>query len=75
MTEFDIILTSRHSYSLAATGIKFKAKSYGSRESAKRDMYDFMDSHGLHIIDKYNDGHFKTYVCNDGVKFHINREM
>lgn len=74
MFGFNVIpSTSHHQYSLAATGIKFKSRIYNSREIAKDDMYKFMNKHGLHIINEYDDKHYKTYICNDGVRFYINR--
>lgn len=64
---------SNHMYTLAASGIKFRSKSFQSREAAKRSMYEFIDRKGLKIKDKWVDGHYRTYVCEDGVKFYINR--
>ena len=63
----------KHAYTLAATGIKFKGGEFSSRESAKREMYAFIDKKGLQVINKYDDHHFKTYICTNGVKFYINR--
>ena len=62
-----------HLYTLASTDEKFKSYTCGSRQSAKRIMYSYMDKKGLYVINKYNDNHFKTYICNDGTKFFINR--
>ena len=62
-----------HLYTLASTDSKFKSYTCRSRESAKKIMYSYMDKKGLHIVGKYDDHHFKTYICNDGTKFFINR--
>ena len=63
----------KHSYTLAATGIKFKDRQYFSRQQAKEDMYKFMNKHGLQIINVYDDKHFKTYICQNNIRFYINR--
>lgn len=65
----------RHMYSFAATGLKMRTKYYVSRELAKDEMYKVMAKHGLAIRKVYDDNHYKTYVCNDGVRFYINRAM
>lgn len=70
---FGFNVIPHHQYSLAATGIKFKSRIYTSRQVATNDMYKFMDAHGLYIINKYDDKHYKTYICNGGVRFYINR--
>lgn len=65
----------QHMYSLAATGLKLKSKYYVSRELAKQEMYKVMAKHHLVINKVYDDKHYKTYICNDGVRFYINRTM
>jgi len=62
-----------HLYTLAATGIKEKEYMFGSRARARAKMYEIIDKKGLHVIEKYEDNHFKTYVCEGGIKFYINR--
>ena len=62
-----------HQYTLAATGLKMKSYTFVSRESATNKMYEIMGKNNLHLVEKYDDKHFKTYVCNNGVKFYINR--
>lgn len=66
-------LYARHIYTLAATGIKMKSKTFSSRQSATEQMYDFIDKHNLQVVEIYNDKHYKTYICNDGIRFYINR--
>ena len=70
---FDYLGWGKHLYSLAATGIKFKDKEYTSRKSAEHDMYAFMNKHGLRIEKVYDDNHFKTYICQNNIRFYINR--
>ena len=69
----DYLNLGNHIYTLAATGIKFKDCMYSSRQVAEHDMHKFMRKHGLMVQEVYDDRHFKTYVCQDGVKFYINR--
>ena len=62
-----------HTYTLAATGLKMKGGVYTSRALATEQMYHILSKKNLHIIEVYDDKHYKTYVCNGGVKFYINR--
>jgi hypothetical protein len=64
---------SEHLYTLGATGIKFNGGVFATRQAARSSMYKYIDKHHLHIVEKYDDNHFKTYVCDNGVKFYINR--
>lgn len=62
-----------YAYTLAATGTKFRTKTFSSRQAAQNYMYEYCGKHH-HIIDHvYDDKHFKTYICSDGVRFYINR--
>ena len=63
----------KHRYSFAATGIKIPSKEFENREEAKDNLYREVSKHKLHIIKIYDDKHDKTYVCDNGVKFYINR--
>lgn len=63
-----------HTYSLTASGIKFHDRVYGNRDAAKRDMYEYMSRKGLALQDVYDDNHYKTYICTNGVRFYINRQ-
>ena len=67
------LMLSEHQYTLAATGMKMKSQTYTSRDNARRDMYKIIDKNNLHVIKKYDDHHFKTYICDNGVRFYINR--
>lgn len=64
-----------HVYSFAATGMKLKSKYFVSRELAKQEMYKVMAKNHLAIRKVYDDKHFKTYICNNGVRFYINRAL
>ena len=71
---FDYLnLSTGHWYTLAATGIKFKDKEFSSRQSAEDAMYKFIDKNHLKVNKIYDDKHYKTYICNDGIRFYINR--
>lgn len=70
---FDYLNWGKHIYTLAATGIKFKSGEYSSRRLAESEMYRYIHKNGLIIKEVYDDKHFKTYVCQDGIKFYINR--
>ena len=66
-------LTNSHSYSLAATGLKVKSKIFATREEANQMMYKIMAQHHLTIQKVFDDNHDKTYVCDNGVRFYIQR--
>lgn len=65
--------TTHHWYTLAATGIRFKDKEFSSRQVAEEAMYKFIDKNHLKVNEIYDDKHFKTYICNNGIRFYINR--
>lgn len=67
-------LTKNHTYSFAATGIKVKSKTFSTREDANQLMYKVMAKHHLTLQEVFNDHHDKTYVCDKGVCFYIQRE-
>ena len=64
---------AKYRYTLASEGLNGKSYDYPSRQLAEREMHRIMAKHGLHITEVWDDGHFKTYLCNNGVRFHINR--
>lgn len=66
-------LFGEHIYTLAATGLKIKDRIYTSRALATEQMYQILSKKNLHVLEIYDDKHYKTYVCNNGVKFYINR--
>jgi hypothetical protein len=62
-----------HSYSFVATGLKTNERVFASRQAANDHMYELCDKLGLHICDVYDDKHDKTYICDNGVRFYIQR--
>ena len=70
---FDMLNANGHYYTFAATGIKVRERTFVSRELANNHMYKVMDKYGLHIEKVWNDNHDKTYLCNNGVRFYIQR--
>lgn len=74
MFELSFEMSGKHTYCLAATGLKMRDRKFFSRESAKEEMYAVMSKKGLQLLEVYDDKHYKTYVCTNGVRFHINRE-
>lgn len=70
---FDVLF-SQHQYTLAATGFKMRQQVFATREEAREEMYSIIDNNGFRIVKKYDDNHFKTYICDNGVRFYINRQ-
>lgn len=70
------IFCNKHHYSLAIMkdGKSIYCKNYQSRQAAVSEMYKFIDNHDLGITKIWDDKHDKTYFCNDGYEFHINRD-
>ena len=67
-------LTSGHSYSLVLIGAgKTVSKTFSTRDAANKAMYKLMGKHGLTLEKAYWDNHDRTYICNKGAEFHINR--
>lgn len=64
---------NNHRYSLAATGVNFKSKEFSTRREAESAMHKFMNKNGIRLNEIYDDKHYKTYCCEGGVKFYINR--
>lgn len=62
-----------HYYTLACTGMKMHDKEFSTREQANAYMYKLLRKKGLYIKDTWKDNHDVTYVCNNNVKFYIQR--
>ena len=62
-----------NTYVLNATGIKMREKRFGSREAANQAMYQYMAKHHITLKEIYDDKHNKTYVCDNGIRFYIQR--
>ena len=63
-----------HYYTLVLLGAKKNvSRLFKSRDAANTVMYELMGKLGLSIEKVYDDKHDKTYICNNGAEFHINR--
>lgn len=63
-----------HNYSLAVIGLsKHYDGIFGSRQAATEYMYKVCQKYGLRIEKIWDDKHDKTYICNNGVTFYIQR--
>ena len=64
---------SKHYYTFACTGTKIASKEFPSRESANEYMYKQCYKNGLQIKEVWKDNHDVTFICNNGVRFYIQR--
>lgn len=65
---------SGHQYTLVLIGTgKRISKTFNSRNAANQAMYKLMGKYKLSLEKVYDDKHDKTYICNKGAEFHINR--
>ena len=63
-----------HYYTLVLLGAKKNvSRLFKFRDAAITVMYELMGKLGLSIEKVYDDKHDKTYICNNGAEFHINR--
>ena len=62
-----------HTYTFNATGIKMREKRFSTREAATQAMYKYMGKHHITLEKIYDDKHNKTYVCDHGIRFYIQR--
>jgi hypothetical protein len=63
-----------HNYSFAVIGLgKQRHRVFPTREAANEHMHNLCAKHGLTIEEVWNDNHDKTYICNKGVTFYIQR--
>lgn len=62
-----------HLYSVAAIGVKFRSATFDSRVAAKAYLGNYLNKKGIAVKEKWRDGHYVTYVCDNGVKFFISR--
>lgn len=65
---------NKYTYVLAVEGLNIKSKRFASRQAANEEMYKIVGRKGLQLAQVYDDKHFKTYIYNNGVRIHINRE-
>ena len=50
-----------------------KSKVFSTREEANQMMYKIMAKYHLTLQKVFDDHHDKTYVCDNGVRFYIQR--
>lgn len=63
-----------HVYSLASTGLMPNvSETFSSRQAANERMYSICSRRGLRISEVYDDNHDKTYICDNGVRFYVQR--
>lgn len=73
MLLYGFIPQAEHHYSFAVSGLKIKSKTFSSRQSANEYMYKLLSKYKLHIRKVYDDKHYKTYICDNDVRFYIHR--
>lgn len=72
--EINNYIFTGHQYTVGSTGLKKNCdKTFLSRQTANNYMYRLCKKYDLDIIEVYDDKHSKTYVCNNGIKFFVNR--
>lgn len=64
---------SSHKYTVAAVGCKFKDATFTSRDAAKAYLGRYLNKKCIQVKEKWRDGHYVTYVCDNGIKFFISR--
>lgn len=63
-----------HNYSFAVIGLSKKYnKVFSTRDAANKYMHKLIAKYGLTVEEVWNDNHDKTYLCNKGVSFYIQR--
>jgi len=70
MDEFEF---TKHQYTFASNDDSIKFRVFWSRQDATKHMYKICHKKGLNIDHILDDKHYKTYVCDNGVRFYINR--
>lgn len=66
-------MISKYHYTFACTGLKVKERDFATRQAANKYMYDVCAKHGIRIVKIYDDKHNKTYICDNDVRFYIQR--
>lgn len=67
-------LNNGHVYSFASVGFKKNYdKVFCSRQAANEYMYKICEKKGLRIKKVWDDKHDKTYICDNGITFYIQR--
>lgn len=73
MFDLDFYSFQKPHYTLAATGMKMHAKVFYSREDANTYMYNIIRKKGLAVRKVWHDHHDVTYICNNDVRFYVQR--
>lgn len=68
-----MLVYSDKRYVLSASGIRMKAQSFGNRRAATEAMYNFISRKHLVLQEVYDDKHYKTYICNNNIRFYVQR--
>ena len=74
---FDVGNFSKHHYNFVMTnkdGKIISNKVFSSRNAAMNEMYSKMAGRSLSLKKVWDDKHDKTYITNEGIQFHINRD-
>jgi len=67
---------NEHTYSFAVIGLSKKLdKLFSSRQAANEYMYSICQKYGIQIKTVWEDNHDKTYICDNGITFYIQRAM
>lgn len=70
------MLNFGHQYSLAVVGLSSRLnRIFTTREAATDYMRKLCSKFGLVIEETWNDNHDKTYLCDKGVTFYIQRYL
>ena len=75
MLDLELLLPTfnEHYYTCTCTGMKISEKEFPSRQQANEYMYKQCKKHGLRIKEVWRDNHDITYICNDNVRFYVQR--
>lgn len=70
----EYLFQSKHDYSFEVIGLKkVHGRIFRSREAANDYMHILCRKYGLQIVKVWEDNHDKTYICQNGVQFFIQR--
>ncbi len=73
--EESFFLLPKHHYYVFASGTKFKARAFDSRQEAEQAMYDYCSKHNIRVECTEYDKHERKYSNHNGIRFYINRTM
>ena len=73
---FEYNNTNEHTYSLAVIGLsKNYDRLFSSRQAANDYMYSICQKKGIQIKTVWDDHHDKTYICDNGITYYIQRAL